>query len=232
MRVHIIQHTPFEGPASITNWCGSHDLTYTKTQLAQGGSLPELDQFDLLIVLGGPMGIHDQDEYPWLEAELEFIRACIVNNKSMLGICLGAQLIAHSLGATVSRNEHTEIGWFPVTLHKAITDHPLAEVFAPTFDAFHWHGDTFSIPDKAIPIASTEACTNQGYIYKDHIIGLQFHLETNYSAAQLIISNCRSELVPAPFIQSEDKMLSRPERFEHAQRRMFKVLDYLLAQTD
>jgi len=230
MHVHILQHTPFEGPASITNWCGNRDLSYSRSQLSQGDELPDPDQIDLLIVLGGPMGVHDQDDYPWLIDELDFIRSCIDNSKPMLGICLGAQLIAHSLGADVSRNDQTEIGWFPVSLHKAISDHPLAQVFAPTFDAFHWHSDTFAIPGKAIPVASSEACSNQGFIYRDRIIGLQFHLETNFSAAQLIINNCRSELVPGPFIQTEEKMQSRPERFEHAQRRMFKVLDYLLGQ--
>jgi len=230
MRIHILQHTTFEGPASITNWCGSNDLPYAKTQISKGDALPALDQFDFLIVLGGPMGVHDHEDHPWLNNELDFIRRCINEDKTMLGICLGAQMIASCLGAAVTRNRHTEIGWYPVTQHKALADHPLAQIFPETFDAFHWHGDTFGIPDMAIPLAHSEACNNQGFIYKDRVIGLQFHIETNLSAAQLIINNCRHELIPGPFIQTEEKILSRPERFEYAQRRMYRVLDYLLAR--
>ena len=231
MRVHILQHVPFEGPSTITNWCGDRGLSYSKTLMFKGDALPDPDELDFLIVLGGPMGVTDQDDFPWLRDELTFIHRCIDANKIMLGICLGAQMIAHSLGAAVTRNTHTEIGWFAVDRHPALTGHPLAEILPDSFDAFHWHGDTFAIPNRAIPVASSEACANQGFVYRDRIVGLQFHLETSLAAAQMLINHCRYELTQGPFIQTEEKMLSRPERFEHAQRRLSRVLDFLLAQT-
>jgi GMP synthase-like glutamine amidotransferase len=230
MRVHILQHVSFEGPATITNWCGDRGLSYTKSMMFGNDVLPELDEFDFLIVLGGPMGVNDHDDFPWLVEEIAFIKRCISADKIMLGICLGAQLIAHSLGAAITRNIHTEIGWFAVDRHPALLGHPLAKILPESFDAFHWHGDTFAIPNRAIPVACSEACTNQGFVYRDRIVGLQFHLETNLAAAQMLINHCRSELTLGPFIQSEEKILARPERFEHAQRRMYKVLDFLLAQ--
>jgi GMP synthase-like glutamine amidotransferase len=230
MRVHILQHVPFEGPSTITNWGEARQLSCTKTLMFQHDTLPDVDSFDFLVVLGGPMGVHDNDDFPWLRAEVDFIRQCIAADKTMLGICLGAQLIAHGLGAAVMRNPQTEIGWFAVDRHPALKGHPLAEILPETFDAFHWHGDTFAIPNRAIPVASSEACTNQGFVFRDRIVGLQFHLETSLKAAQQLINHCRDELTPAPFIQSEERMLASPERFEHAQRRMFRVLDYLLAQ--
>lgn len=230
MRVHILQHIAFEGPAMITNWCGDRDLTLSKSLMFAQDALPDLDAFDFLIILGGPMGVNDQADYPWLVEELAFIQRCIEANKIILGICLGAQLIAHCLGAAVKRNTYNEIGWFAVDRHPALLGHPLADILPASFDAFHWHGDTFAIPNRAIPVASSEACVNQGFVYRDRVVALQFHLETNLAAAQMLIRQCHSSLSPGPFIQSEEKMLSRPERFEHAQRRMYKVLDFLLAQ--
>jgi len=230
MRVHILQHVSFEGPSTITNWCGDRGLSYAKTLMFSNDVLPEINDFDFLIILGGPMGVNDHDDFPWLGDELAFIQRSINADKIMLGICLGAQLIAHCLGAPITRNTHTEIGWFAVDRHPALLGHPLAEILPDSFDAFHWHGDTFAIPNRAIPVASSEACSNQGFVYRDRVVGLQFHLETNLAAAQLLINHCRNELTPGPFIQSEEKILSRPERFEHAQRRMYKVLDFLLAQ--
>jgi GMP synthase (glutamine-hydrolysing) len=230
MRVHILQHVPFEGPSTITNWCSDRGLSYAKTLMFQYDSLPNVDDFDFLVVLGGPMGVSDQEDFPWLHDELDFIRRAIAADKTMLGICLGAQLLAHGLGASVTRNPQSEIGWYAVDRHPALRGHPLAEILPETFDAFHWHGDTFAIPNRAIPVASSEACANQGFVYRDRIVALQFHLETSLAAAQQLIKHCRAELVPAPFIQAEERMLARPERFEHAQRRMYRVLDYLLAQ--
>jgi len=231
MRMHIIQHVTFEGPAAISDWCNTRGLTLNKTRLYQGDTLPDAEQFDFLVILGGPMSVNDRADYPWLSDELALISNSIAAGKTMLGICLGAQMIAQSLGAAVTGNPGKEIGWFGLQRHTALSDHPLADILPENFDAFHWHGETFAIPNMAIPMARSEACVNQGFVYKDKVVALQFHLETSLGSARLLINNSRDELVKGPFIQTETKMLSQPERFEHGQKRMFQLLDYLLAHT-
>ena len=230
MRVHIIQHAAFEGPGCISHWCANHQWQVSMTRLYDGGTLPDIDTIEMLIILGGPMGVADRQTYPWLEVEQAFIRDCINNDKIVLGICLGAQLIAHCLGATISTSPEKEIGWFEVRRHPAITGHPLARIFSENLNALHWHGETFSLPDGAKPLASSTACINQGFVYKNRIIALQFHLETSVESAQLLIDHCRDELTDAPFIQTEAEILSSPERFLQAQQKMSAVLDYLSAQ--
>ena len=112
-----------------------------------------------------------------------------------------------------------------------LADHPLARILPEVFDAFHWHGETFSLPDGAQAIGGSEACANQGFVYHDKVIALQFHLETSLGAATLLSKNCHEDLDAGPYSQSEDEILARPERFSQAQQRMYQLLDYLLEQT-
>jgi len=231
MRIHILQHVAFEGPGCISNWCNEHQLNVTTTCLYQGEPLPDINTIDMLVILGGPMGVADIQNYPWLDAEQSFIRHCIDNNKIIIGICLGAQLIAHCLGATISLNPEKEIGWYEVHRHAGITGHPLAEIFPEYFSALHWHGETFSLPHGAIPLASSAACINQGFVYNNRVIALQFHLEASVESAQRLINNCRDELVDRPFIQTENTIMEKPERFNQAQKLMIALLDYLLKQS-
>lgn len=231
MNVHILQHAAFEGPACISDWCSNARLTLTKTHLYQGDTLPDTDQVDMLIVLGGPMSVTETHKYAWMKDELRFINECITQDKTVLGICLGAQLIARCLGATVTPSQNKEIGWFECQRHIALADHPLARILPEHFPAFHWHGETFSLPDGAAPLASSAACANQGFIYKNNVLALQFHLETSFGAATLLIKNSFDDLTEGPYIQSEENMLSKPERFDQGQQRMYQLLDYLQALT-
>jgi len=231
MHVHILQHVPFEGPACISDWCSKAQLSQGSTHLYRGEPLPAVNGIDILVILGGPMSVTDTTLYPWLSDELSFVRECISGDKTVLGICLGAQLIANCLGASIRVNPHKEIGWFTMQRDAALAGHPLAGILPENFDAFHWHGETFSLPEGAVPLASSEACANQGFIYHDKVLGLQFHLETSFEAAGLLIKNCRSDLDAGPYTQTETDMLARPERFVQAQQRMYPLLDYLLEQT-
>jgi GMP synthase (glutamine-hydrolysing) len=231
MRVHILQHVSFEGPSCIQDWCHSRQLTLSRTRFFAADELPDIQQLDLLIVLGGPMGVADSDDYSWLTDEIRFIRDCIAANKVILGICLGAQLIAHCLGARVTKNPHKEIGWFDVQRHPSLArQHPLADILPERFCAFHWHGETFALPDGALPLASSAGCKNQGFLYNDRILALQFHLEPSLASARQLIEHCRDELVTGPFIQSGALMLAEPARFDQAQQHMVALLDYLLQQ--
>lgn len=173
------------------------------------------------------MGVYDDEDYPWLKAEKRFIRSAIDAGKKVLGICLGAQLLADALGAKVTRNHHREIGWFPIVRHEDVESTQFKEILPAQALVFQWHGDTFAIPDGALPLASSMACLNQGFIFNDRIVALQFHLETTLESATLLIENGRHELDGSPFVQSESKMLENPKRFATINRLMVSVLNAL-----
>jgi GMP synthase-like glutamine amidotransferase len=221
--IHWLQHVPFEGLGSMEGWLTEqgHDLFCTR--LWAGDALPPVDSFAALIVMGGPMGIYDHDEYPWLVEEKQFLAEVVAQKIPTLGICLGAQLLADVLGGNVTSNPEKEIGWFPV---QATADMPksLSSVFPCEMDVFHWHGDTFSLPDDALCIFESVACKNQAFLYKKHVVGVQFHLETTRESVATLIDNCRSELVRSPWIMSEEKMLNRKDEFQTINACMHQLL--------
>lgn len=224
MKIHFLQHVPFEGPAGIAVWVAQHNHASTITKLFNDETLPTVDSFDWLIVMGGPMGIYDTQQYPWLAAEKEFISEAVAANKAVLGICLGAQLIAGASGAKVKANDHREIGWFNMAPSAELKGTVLDGVFPEKTLAFHWHGDTFDLPNNAKLIASNNACKNQGFILGDRVVGLQFHLETTPESAGLLIENGRDELDSSRFVQTKEKMLDSPERFITINKIMFALL--------
>ena len=229
MNVHYLQHVPFEGLGSMETWFKNQGHTITVTHLYKNEELPSIEDIDWLIVMGGPMGVEDQAIYPWLTEEKAFIKQAIDQNKIVLGICLGAQLIADVLGAYIVKNSFREIGWFPIQLSKESKATELGTALPNNFDVFHWHGDTFSIPDHAIPLASSEACLNQGFILNEKIIGLQFHLETTAASALDLTIHCRNELDNSQYVQTAEEILDKPERFEKINKIMKAVLSCLEA---
>ncbi len=212
MNIHCIQHVPFEDLAFFENWLYQNGHAVSgRTRIYDGEPLPPAGSLDWLFVMGGPMGVNDENTHPWLTREKRFIEMSIKEGKLVTGICLGAQIIASVLGAEVRRNSHTEIGWFPVTKTVGAAGtcfDPLPETFTP----FHWHGDTFDIPDGAVRSASSEACPNQAFLYENRVLALQFHIEMTMDRIRGLIENCGDEIVPAPFIQKPDEMLQRAER--------------------
>ena len=201
MKLHHLQHVPFEGLGTIGDWASKNHFETSRTRLFAGDALPGIGSFDGLVVMGGPMGIHDHRQYPWLAAEKRFIKEAIDAGKTVLGICLGAQLIADALGARVYPGPQKEIGWFPI--QRAEGAPPL---LPEQLVAFHWHGDTFDLPAGAVRLASSEACANQGFVYRHRVVSLQFHLETTPQSLEALIENCADELVDAPFIQTAEQM--------------------------
>jgi GMP synthase-like glutamine amidotransferase len=226
VRAHYLQHVPFEGLGSIEQWLhrAGYEISVTRFHLSE--ELPEVGDLDLLVVMGGPMSINDVDEYPWLAAEKRFIREVIGAGVPMLGICLGAQLIASALGAKVYPNSEKEIGWFPIQGANHSDGDPFR--FPDEIDVFHWHGETFDLPPGAVRLAQSEGCINQAFQLGANVIGLQFHLETTVDSARAIVENCRDELVEGKYIQSETDILSAPqERYESINQLMEKLLEYL-----
>ncbi len=229
MRIHYLQHVPFEGLGYLESWArsGGHELSCTR--LFQNDPLPSVDQIDWLIVMGGPMGACDDHIFDWLAAEKQFIEKAIEGGKVVLGVCLGAQLIAAVLGARVYPNAHKEIGWFPIEQTAAARNSSLFADWPDRFDVFHWHGDTFDVPDSAVHIARSEACENQAFAYEGRVVGLQFHLELNRENVEALIRNCSADLVQGEFIQTPTRILEPKEDFQQSNSRMSEFLDRLEA---
>ncbi len=141
--------------------------------------IPELDNYDGLIVLGGPMGVNEVDKYPYLIPELKAIERAIEKEMPIFGICLGAQLIAKALGARVKKNKMKEIGWYDVMPTKEGVDDNLISQLSKTEKIFQWHGDTFDIPRCGVHLARSPRCENQAFKYGEKIYGFQFHLEVD-----------------------------------------------------
>ena len=226
MRAHYLQHVPFEGLGSIEPWLTAEGYKITQTRFFDSAALPDLQGIDLLIVMGGPMSVNDEEKFPWLVEEKKFIRDAIESGTPVLGICLGAQLIASAMGAAVYGNPHKEIGWFPV---RGVAS-PDADVFSfpPSMDVFHWHGETFDLSPGAIHLARSEGCENQAFQLGSSVIGLQFHLETTVESAQAIVHHCRDELIPSQYVQTSEEILSAmPVRYKSINELMGHVLAFL-----
>ncbi|SEL05018.1 type 1 glutamine amidotransferase [Parapedobacter koreensis] len=210
MNIHYFQHVPFEGPGYIQVWAAEngHSLTATRFFDSQY-MLPELPSFDVLVVLGGPMSVFDEERYGWLVDEKRFIRKAIDEGKKILGVCLGAQLLATVLEAAVKPAPNKEIGWFPVSPTEEAKKLPwFYELFADHPMVFHWHGDKFEIPYRAINLASSDANKNQAFAVDDQLLGLQFHVETTPANVRDLVANAKAEIVPGNFIQDETELVS------------------------
>ena len=224
MRIHYLQHVPFEGLGCMYEHLLQRGHQLSATHLYRNQQLPELDRFDALIVMGGPMGVYDDTDYPWLPLEKELIAGAIAAGKKVLGICLGAQLIAEVLGAKVYHNRWREIGWWPVAQTKEAAVAGL-DLLPQNYVAFHWHGDTFDLPDGVMHLAENAVCQHQAFSIGDQVIGLQFHLETTPDSARDLIKHGGDELDGSRYVQTAEQMLADAEYFSASNRLMTALLD-------
>ena len=225
MHIHWLQHVPFEGLGMIRTWASQRGHTLSCTRFWAADQLPEPDSMDLLVVMGGPMGVHEERLYPWLVEEKKFIRRAVDEKRVILGICLGAQLLASVCGAAVYQHSEKEIGWFPVSRENKIPTWA-EEILPAQLTMFHWHGDTFDMPDSAILLCSSSACRNQGFVIDDRIIALQFHPEMTSAGVATLVDNCRSELVTSLWVQNEQQILNGHVHMAATNRVMEKLLDH------
>jgi len=225
LRIHCFQHVDYEDLGCIKDWCKAkgHLITYTKFYKRE--LLPRITDFDWLIVMGGPMGVHDDETYSWLSHEKKAIEAAIDHNKKVIGICLGSQLIAEVLGARVYKNLNKEIGWFDVMLTEPGKSEPITTGIRTISKVFHWHGDTFDLPQNSKQIFFSEACRNQAFLYRDTALGLQFHFEVTEKSIAAMIEKGRHELTGEKYIQSEKEILSLNKNIESGNGSMFQILD-------
>lgn len=209
MKVHFFQHVPFEGLGIFEDWAKKPGHSLTSTRFYEDQKLPFVDICDLLIVMGGPMSIHDETKHPWLVKEKKFIEQALSRGKKVLGICLGAQLLADVLGARVYKNSEKEIGWHPVQVLPEAGKHLLLKELNTEETVFHWHGETFDLPAGAISLFKSEACAQQGFLFGQQALGLQFHPEITLAGIQALIENCGEELSEqGTFIQQEKVLLA------------------------
>src|SRR5271157_1514878 len=216
----------------MQSWMDARGIAVSTARLFEGAAVPRPDQLDWLIVMGGPMSVNEEAMYPWLKAEKRLIAQAIEAGKTVLGICLGAQLIASALGARVFPNACKEIGWFPVHRTRSAVASELAPLFTDGLDVLHWHGETFDLPRGSAGFLESEACANQAFSLGSRVLGLQFHLETTPSSAASLIESSRAEIVPSRTIQTEPEMLARPERFPAINRLMDSLLSFLSGEAD
>jgi len=227
MKAHVLQHAPFEGLASIAQWLATQKAETTCSRFFENEKLPAVHGLDLVIAMGGPMSVNDETALPWLRDEKRFIREAVQTGVPVLGVCLGAQLIASALGARVYPNAQKEIGWFPVEA-TPVTGEEFH--FPRKLQVFHWHGETFDLPPSAVRIASSKACANQAFQVGRRTLALQFHLEVTPEAVHAFVENCGNELQPAPYIQTAVELTTASARtYTDMQSLMDRALNYLIA---
>lgn len=229
MRLHYIQHVPFENPGSILPWADHNGFVVTCTRVFAEDTFPPQGVFDWLVVMGGPMNIYEEALYPWLADEKRFIKDAIEGGKVVIGLCLGGQLIADVLGGKVTRNPKKEIGWFPVSLTEMAKRHPLFSFFPEAPVVFQWHGDTFiTLPEEAELLATSAACAHQAFVYRSRVFGFQYHLENTKEIILGLIDNCGDELIAADTVQTAEELLAHPEHIARDNAWMNRFLTRLL----
>ncbi|MES2683307.1 MAG: type 1 glutamine amidotransferase [Pseudomonadota bacterium] len=227
MRVHWLQHAEHEDLGCIAPWLAARGHAVTCSRLQRGEPPPAADGYDWLIVLGGPMNIYQHAAHPWLVAEKQCIRAALNAGKRVLGICLGAQLVADQLGGPVSANAETEIGWHAISTTAAARLEGAFKGFPQSFTAFHWHGDTFALPVGAQALMSSAACANQAFSHGSKVAGIQFHLEVTAANARDWFAVERPS--PARYVQAAEEIMAALPSFAENNRLMLKLLENLEA---
>jgi len=231
MRIHALQHVSFEEPARISEWAEARGHSIAVTHLYRGEELPDPAYFELLVMMGGPMSVNDEAAHPWLVREKRFVAELAAANKPMLGVCLGAQLIAASLGAAVYAAAEKEIGWFPVRwlrLPDAVAaDSALLERAVP----LSWHGETFDLPAGAVRLAESDVCPNQAFGLEDRILGLQFHLEATARSVRALAEHAADDITGGAYQQSASEIAaSAGPRSEATRPLLYALLDALASK--
>lgn len=229
MKAIIIKHASFEGPDYILDIIKKHNFKYKIVNIYENERLPQLNSFDILIIMGGPMGVYEEEKYPWLTKEKGFIKKAIKQNRKILGICLGAQLIAECLEGKVYKNKYSEIGWFPVFLKKDDKNHNILRSLPEKFITFHWHNDTFALPKGAVHFASSSACKNQAFMFGSDIIGLQFHPEIKLKSLKTFINKFQNDIKIEKYIQEKSKLIPANSILRQNHIIMEKIFDILIS---
>jgi len=208
-RVLVVQHEEFEGPGTLREALGGSELRVVRT--FADDPVPRTLEENALLVLGGGMGVYDRDRLPHLEDEIALCKAAVAAAKPVLGICLGSQLLAAALGGAVGKAPRKEIGWHGVTLLPEARGDALFDALPRNFPAFHWHGDAFTLPDGAVPLASSTMTPLQAFRMGERAWGIQFHLETDEEVLEAMLSGGDAELREAGVDSARIRTRAREE---------------------
>lgn len=207
MHIHYLQHDHFENLGYIGDWAAIHDFSTSVTRFDLNEELPLDANFDWLVVLGGKMSVNDNEKFPWIDAEIEFIKQSIHSGKIVIGVCLGSQLVASALGASVFKNVEPEMGFLPVTFLPSAARDRVFRHFPSTLTVMHVHFDTFNLPEDATSMASSEITPCQAFRYGRNVFAFQFHFEVSPQNIAGFIKEIEPELVNGKYTQSADQML-------------------------
>jgi GMP synthase-like glutamine amidotransferase len=191
----ILQHFWCETPGVFLDVLNERGIPTKTVRGFMGETYPsDLFAYSGVIAMGGPMGVYEEDRYPWLRQEDALLKSAIQQDMPTLGVCLGSQLIAKAAGAEVKPGPRKEIGWYPLTLNPEARQDPLWQSFPPTFEAFEWHGDIFSLPPGAVPLASSALYPHQAFRIGRRVYGLLFHLEVTDTMVKTMLDTFVDEV--------------------------------------
>lgn len=227
LRVWCLTHVPFEGPQVIEDWALERGHEFQIARLWAGSPLPPASGIDLLAIMGGPMSVHDESEFSWLQPEKVLVRECLELRRFVLGVCLGSQILAECLGTTVRRNAHKEIGWFPIQVTAG--GGSLFEGLPDELMAFHWHGETYALPPGTALRAASAGCAVQAFEHS-HALGLQFHLEVKLEGVAQLLTHCAGDIGNGPYEQQPASIQDGHQAYGEAARLvMLRLLDRIAA---
>jgi GMP synthase-like glutamine amidotransferase len=227
MRLHLFEHEPFDiRQNNIITWAENKGYEINRTDVFKGDQLPSQNDYDWLIVLGGFQHAWQEQQYPWLAQEKQFILEALLAKKVILGICFGAQLLAEALGGRVFQNGKDEIGWRSVRLSPEGKRSFLFKNLPETFLTFHWHSDHFSLPPGCSGLAYSEPTPYQAYTHKAHrIAGLQFHPEYTIEMVRSFARDYGHEWKKDKYVAGKEAVLSASDKIPETYWLMEQLLD-------
>ncbi|MDO9253896.1 MAG: type 1 glutamine amidotransferase [Bacteroidales bacterium] len=231
MHIHYFQHNHFEDLGFIGNWAKSNNVTTSVTRLDLKSELTSIEDFDWLVIMGGAMGVHDSDQYPWITEEIEFVKKAIHSGKIVIGVCLGSQMIASALGARVYKNTEPEMGFWPINFSQEAQLDSVFRHFPAQLDVMHFHFDTFTLPEGAILMASSMVTPVQAFRYGKNVFALQFHSELTESNLPVFIKELETEIIPGQLVQNPQEMFQKIKHCSINNEIFSKALDEILQLT-
>lgn len=231
MHLHYFQHNHFEDLGLIGDWAKTNNFSTSVTRFDLNPELPSLQNFDWLVIMGGAMGVNDSDQYPWISNEIEFIKETIQSGKIVIGICLGSQMIASALGASVYVNREPEMGFWPITFTPEAQKDSVFMHFPAELNVMHFHFDTFTLPVGAVLMAKSTVTPVQAFRYGENVFALQFHLELTESNLPTFIKELEAEIIPGSLVQSPHEVMQKISYCRLNNQILRKVLDEILLLT-
>lgn len=205
MKILIIEHAPHENPGIILDWIEENKFSLKTVKTFAGEKLPEQHNYDFLIIMGGPQSPRETDIYPYISDEINFTKHAIESGKHILGICLGAQIISESLGNKTQKSEYREYGFYNLEFTQEALSSKAFKDFPKIINCMHWHNDMPGLNNEVKLLGSSDGCSTQGFIYKENVIGLQFHMEVRRKDVEGLIMFDKETL------SEKDKYIMKPE---------------------